>query len=201
MSITNKQLAGRIAVTSSLGMMLQMLQYLTIFDRFAVAWPEPFPAILSTLRILALDASGLGASCTLGKSAVASALVRLLLPALVILSMYVSGQLAGKVKKNLPFSKDAFINAAGLVWNVFFVSLCVTSTSFLMCYDHTSEPAVSSMQMYPQIRCDSADYYPFIGFGFVAVVCYIILPFLCITWVISSSWEEKFFQARKNSRY
>ena len=54
-SRNDKKLLGRLSVALSLGLMLQLLQILAIYERLAIVWPEPLGAFLAPLKFLSFD--------------------------------------------------------------------------------------------------------------------------------------------------
>ena len=122
----NRQMAGRIAIAAAMGMLLQTLQYLTVFDRFSMSWPPPFSGILAAMRVLAFDTSSLGAACVFGNSPFVASLLRVGFPFLGMSSIALTSRIADKLMpERFPFNADAVVCAIGILWNSFFISLCV----------------------------------------------------------------------------
>lgn len=195
-SAKNRQLMGRMAIAAAMGLMVQTLQYLSVFDKFSLSWGSPMGEILSALQFIAFDLNIIGAGCLFGNDPTFSSLARLFLPLYLILSMFITSKflapigLFGKRFAIREFHFDSLINGIGLVWLVFFISLCLMVLSMIQCYSHPDRisgigtdddhDSGSSLRAFPEIKCGESDHIPLILIATVGFLAYILIPIIVV---------------------
>lgn len=213
LSVFNRQLAGRTAIATGFGMMVNSFQNMIILETLELEWPDPFGSILEDLQVFAFDPALLRMGCLVGGKPHLQSVVRLAMPALWAIGVFISSKAVtsfpvSKVRDSFggKFSIDAAIASVGLVYMALFIPLCVSIVSMFRCYSHPrgkSEAAVSqngessewemdvsSLVAYPDILCNSSDHGFLLMIGYIAVVGYILIPMAYLTTVIYRTQKD-----------
>jgi hypothetical protein len=194
-SHTNRQMAGRMAIAAAMGMLLQTLQYLSVFDKFSMTFPSPFKEFVAALRFLSLDFQAFGTGCVLGNDSITKASQRLLLPGFAVLSMYfwtkvfIKIRLFSQVKE---FDADAFINGIGLMWQGFFISVMLSVVSVYQCYPHPGDKDENALSLsnFPEVVCWDTDHIPLVILGVICLAAYVIAPMIKLIAIILKTYEH-----------
>eukprot|EP00971_Amphidinium_carterae_P303525 6031260-Amphidinium_carterae.1 len=117
------------------GIAMTTLQTLTVFRQISVDWFEPFNTLIQTLKIISFDLEFLRMGCVMGNSEVRQYTFRQLVAPVSIVLLLVTLSIKKHFKPQMVMFNE-FVNTVGTLFNIFFISIIVSSVSPLVCYPH-----------------------------------------------------------------
>ena len=196
-AVRNQAVLGKVSASLGMGVLLQTCQYLALFGVLSLDLPEPLAGIAAALRFLTFDMSFGGMGCVIGNTNAAMAGFGFFLPFLGAAGVFLWGVVLSSLKV-VPilarFDMDAAINATGILWQIFFISISLSSSSMFLCRRHpVSAPdgkELTSLSQFPDVVCGETDHTPFICMGVLGICLYVLLPLWGIQKVVASTTRE-----------
>eukprot|EP00403_Amphidinium_massartii_P033208 CAMPEP_0178447836 /NCGR_PEP_ID=MMETSP0689_2-20121128/41642_1 /TAXON_ID=160604 /ORGANISM="Amphidinium massartii, Strain CS-259" /LENGTH=1568 /DNA_ID=CAMNT_0020072939 /DNA_START=10 /DNA_END=4713 /DNA_ORIENTATION=- len=172
-----KQSHSTITVAVITGLTLTGMQSLGVFSSLSLQWFEPMKTIVESLSVFGFDLSILRLSCQIGSSPLWNYIARQLVAPMAVPFVFVSLL----IKKSF-FNPNVciwveLINTVGAVYSVFFISVVISATAPLICFDHPGENGASVVSQ-PSVLCfEHGVWYGLMTAGMLSLL-FVTLPFM-----------------------
>jgi hypothetical protein len=167
---------------------ISAIQSMGVMASLVVTWAEPLNSIFKVVALISFDLKVLGTECMLGQSVARSyALRQLLSPCATV---YIAVVIALKKKLWDPglHYKVETVNAVGVGYQAFFVSILVSITLPFVCYGHPGSDTYS-MVSNPSVLCFEGDEYTAMVIMGVLSLLVSVIPFL--SFVVYATFNYK----------
>jgi hypothetical protein len=169
-------------MAQSLAMAVAKFNFITTMalENLPFDWSEEFRAILSTVRVLAMDFNSVTSQCVLGNKALYQWLFIISIPMWLVVDLFVVSALTRKfLSKDSPWRMeyaDTF-NVFGMVYQAIFITVTVGILQPMRCYPHPNGSDIMSVVNFPEVICGSEDHFVMLGISLLAL-CFTCLNFI-----------------------
>jgi len=172
--------SNTLALSVICGMGVTTLQLMGLLNQLALPWPSGPGGMLKGSAFLVFDPDSIAAECILGSDGVVRYALRVIVPYLAVLFVFVVMFVtrALKILRVTPWNTDKTRNTVGHMLQTLYIAFASIAATPFQCYSHPN--GEKSVAAYPDVICGTSEHTPLIFLAMLLLLTFVI-PFLGLT--------------------